>query len=321
MDDFFQLHHVERNGEKGLKRSIFFAILVSLIIFCVEFFGGIQSGSVALLADAGHIVTDSIALFLSLTAVILASKKPNHRFSFGYFRIEILTALLNSVLIFGISFFILFEAIERLQNQKEILSFQMFLYSSAGIILNLLSAWVLFRFSDENINVKSAYIHVLSDLLATVGVLLGSLLIHFTGWTWVDAAISVLISLLILRSAWGIFRESLFVLLESAPASLDIPHVLEHIRKVNGIETVLDYHFWAVTRGVNACTLRVGIAPSEKQNSIIFQCTEILKSSFGIDFVTIQCEDSGLTERLKRLVVNDAHGSENRHRNHGHHHH
>ncbi|TGK35093.1 cation transporter [Leptospira gomenensis] len=320
MDDFFQLHHVERNGETGLKRSIVFAIVVSLVIFCVEFFGGIHSGSVALLADAGHIITDSIALFLSLIAVILASKKPNPRFSFGYFRIEILTALLNSVLIFGISFFILWEAVQRLQNETEILSFAMFLYSSAGIVLNLLSAWVLFRFGNDNINVKSAYIHVLSDLLATVGVLFGALLIHFTGWTWVDATISVLISLLILRSAWAIFRESLFVLLESAPANIDIPHVLEHIRKVKGIEAVLDYHFWSVTRGVNACTFRIRTSSSEKQDFIIFQCTEVLKSSFGIDFVTIQCENAELTEKLKLLAVNDTHGTDHPHP-HGHHHH
>lgn len=144
MDDFFQLHHVERSQEKGLKRSILLAILVSFSIFLVELFGGIQSGSIALLADAGHIITDVIALSLSLIAVLLASQKSNHRFSFGYYRIEILTSLFNSILIFGISFYIFFEATERFQNQKEILSFQMIFYSISGIVLNLISAWILF---------------------------------------------------------------------------------------------------------------------------------------------------------------------------------
>lgn len=257
MDDFFQLHHVERSQEKGLKRSILLAILVSFSIFLVELFGGIQSGSIALLADAGHIITDVIALSLSLIAVLLASQKSNHRFSFGYYRIEILTSLFNSILIFGISFYIFFEATERFQNQKEILSFQMIFYSISGIVLNLISAWILFRFSGENINIKSAYVHVLSDLLSTAGVLIGSILIYFTNWNWIDPLISILISILILRSAWGIFRESISVLLESSPRSFEIQHILEHIRKIEGIRQILDYHFWAITKGIHACTLRV----------------------------------------------------------------
>ncbi|MGJ4750951.1 cation diffusion facilitator family transporter [Leptospira kmetyi] len=320
MDDFFQLHHVERSQEKGLKRSILLAILVSLCIFFVELFGGIQSGSIALLADAGHIITDAIALSLSFIAVILASRKPNHRFSFGYYRIEILTSLLNSILIFGISFYIFYEALERFQNQKEILSFQMVFYSSLGIVLNLLSAWILFRFSSENINIKSAYVHVLSDLLSTAGVLIGSILIYFTNWNWIDPLISVLISVLILRSAWGIFKESLSVLLESSPQTFEIPHILEHIRKIEGILGILDYHFWAITRGVHACTLRISVNDLKNSNEIVFQCNRILKSEFGIDFVTVQCELSDLTRRIGDLPVLDSHGTHDHH-GHGHHHH
>ncbi|XDD48635.1 cation diffusion facilitator family transporter [Leptospira sp. WS92.C1] len=319
MDDFFQLHHVERSQEKGLKRSILLAIFVSLIIFFVELFGGIQSGSIALLADAGHIITDAVALFLSLIAVIVAAQKPNSTFSFGFYRIEILTALVNSILIFGISFYIFYEAIERFQNQKEVLSFQMFLYSSSGIVLNLISAWILFRFSNENINIKSAYIHVISDLLATTGVLIGSVLIYFTNWNWIDPLISVLISILILRSAWGIFKESVSVLLESSPPSFDIPHILEHIRKIKGIHQILDYHFWAITRGIHACTLRVSVTDLQKTSDIVFESNQILKSEFGIDFVTIQCEESELTKKLQELTVKDTHGATHSH--HGHHHH
>ncbi|MDI7189142.1 cation diffusion facilitator family transporter [Leptospira santarosai] len=307
MDDFFQLHHVERSQEKGLKRSILLAILVSFSIFLVELFGGIQSGSIALLADAGHIITDVIALSLSLIAVLLASQKSNHRFSFGYYRIEILTSLFNSILIFGISFYIFFEATERFQNQKEILSFQMIFYSISGIVLNLISAWILFRFSGENINIKSAYVHVLSDLLSTAGVLIGSILIYFTNWNWIDPLISILISILILRSAWGIFRESISVLLESSPRSFEIQHILEHIRKIEGIRQILDYHFWAITKGIHACTLRVAVENLKNADRIVFQSNRILKSEFGIDFVTVQCETPDLTEKIAELPILDFH--------------
>ncbi|EMJ93642.1 cation diffusion facilitator family transporter [Leptospira alstonii] len=317
MDDFFQLHHVERSQEKGLKRSILLAILVSLFIFFVELFGGFQSGSIALLADAGHIITDAIALSLSFIAVLLASRKPNHRFSFGYYRIEILTSLLNSLLIFGISFYIFYEAVERFQNQKEILSFQMIFYSSFGILLNLISAWILFRFSDENINIKSAYVHVLSDLLSTAGVLVGSILIYFTNWNWIDPLISVLISILILRSAWGIFKESVSVLLESSPETFEIPHILEHVRKIEGIGQILDFHFWAITRGVYACTLRISIADLKHAEEIVFKSNQILKSSFGFDFVTVQCEVPGLTKKIGELPILNSHGT---HDHHGHRH-
>ncbi|EMY78842.1 putative cadmium, cobalt and zinc/H(+)-K(+) antiporter [Leptospira weilii serovar Ranarum str. ICFT] len=317
MDDFFQLHHVERSQEKGLKRSILLAILVSLSIFFVELFGGFQSGSIALLADAGHIITDAIALSLSFIAVLLASRKPNHRFSFGYYRIEILTSLLNSILIFGISFYIFYEAVERFQNQKEILSFQMIFYSSLGIVLNLISAWILFRFSDENINIKSAYVHVLSDLLSTAGVLLGSILIYFTNWNWIDPLISVLISILILRSAWGIFKESVSVLLESSPQTFEIPHILEHVRKIEGVGQILDFHFWAITRGVYACTLRISMADFKHSEEIVFKCNQILKSSFGFDFVTVQCEIPELTKKIGAFPILNSHGT---HDHHGHRH-
>ncbi|RHX86675.1 cation diffusion facilitator family transporter [Leptospira stimsonii] len=319
MDDFFQLHHVERSQEKGLKRSILLAILVSLTIFVVEVVGGIQSGSIALLADAGHIITDAIALSLSLIAVLLASRKPNPKYSFGYYRIEILTSLVNAVLIFGISFYIFYEAIERFQNQKEILSFEMLIFSSSGIVLNLISAWILFRFSNENINIKSAYIHVLSDLLATAGVLIGAILIYLTRWNWIDPLISILISVLILRSAWGIFRESLSVLLESAPPTFDIPHILDHLRNIVGIRRILDYHFWAITRGVHACTLRLSVTDLKSSDEIVFQTQRILRSEFGIDFVTVQCEESELTKRIGALEIHDSHGPHQGH--HGHHHH
>ncbi|AXR65362.1 cation diffusion facilitator family transporter [Leptospira mayottensis] len=316
MDNFFQLHHVERSREKGLKRSILLTILVSFSIFLVELFGGIRSGSIALLADAGHIITDVIALSLSLMAVLLASQKPNYQFSFGYYRIEILTSLLNSILIFGISFYIFYEATERFQNQKEILSFEMIFYCVSGIVLNLISAWILFRFSAENINIKSAYIHVLSDLFSTTGVLIGSILIYFTNWNWIDPLISILISILILRSAWGIFRESISVLLESSPQSFEIPHILEHIRKIEGIRQILDYHFWAITRGVHACTLRVAVEDLKNANRIVFQSNQILKSEFGIDFVTVQCETEDLTDRIANLSV--SHGIHDREHSHSH---
>ncbi|EMK16322.1 cation diffusion facilitator family transporter [Leptospira kirschneri serovar Bim str. 1051] len=315
MDDFFQLHHVKRSQEKGLKRSILLAILVSISIFFVELFGGFQSGSIALLADAGHIITDTIALSLSLIAVLLSSKKPNSKFSFGYYRIEILTSLLNSILIFGISFYIFYESIERFQNQKEILSFQMIFYSSFGIIFNLISAWVLFRFSGENINIKSAYVHVLSDLLSTVGVLVGSVLIYITSWNWIDPLISVLISILILRSAWGIFRETISVLLESSPNTFEITHILEYVRKVEGVSQILDYHFWAITRGIYACTMRVSIVDLKFTEEVVFKFNQILKSSFGFDFVTIQCEVPNLTEKIQELPL------ANYQEMHQHHHH
>ncbi|PJZ69470.1 cobalt transporter [Leptospira perolatii] len=309
-----------RPKQKGALRSLVFAFFLSFLIFAWEIWGSAQSKSLALLADAGHVVTDSFAFLLSITAVILSERRPNLKMNFGYFRVEVFTAFLNSVLIFGISGFILWEAVERLQTGEKIIPDLMLFYSFGTILLNLVSVWVLSRIAGDNINLKSAYIHVLSDLFATIAVFLGSIVIRFTGWNWVDPILSVLLSFIILKSAWSILKESLSILLEASPTHSEWEHLKKDILETQGVEGILSAHTWSLTKGIHACAFRLKISSKSSSQNILTSLYSLLRKEWEFEQIYLQLEDEKTTEALNTILAKTIHELEPEEWGHSHYH-
>ncbi|TGK14785.1 cation transporter [Leptospira fluminis] len=301
--DPFLKQTILRPKRKGTVGSLLLALLLSLGIFFWEIWGSSASKSLALLADAGHVVSDSFAFLLSLSAVLLADRKPNRTMNFGYFRVEVITAFLNSILIFGISAFILFEAWDRLHTGTVVSPDLMFAFSLGTILFNLLSVGILKRVAGDNINLRSAYLHVLSDLLATVAVLLGAVLIRYTHWNWIDPVISILLSILIIKSAGSIFKESLLILLEASPNPEEWDHLRRDVLSVSGVKSILTFHSWSLTKGIQACAFRLGIDPGSDPKKIVEEAYSMLREEWKFEQIYLQLEEPKLTEKLDGILV------------------
>ncbi|EQA37053.1 putative cadmium, cobalt and zinc/H(+)-K(+) antiporter [Leptospira inadai serovar Lyme str. 10] len=319
--DPFLNQTILRPRRKGTVGSLLMALLLSLGIFTWEIWGAAESHSLALLADAGHVISDSFALLLSLTAVLIADRKPNQRMNFGYFRVEVLAAFLNSLLIFGISAYILIEAWERIRSGNKVAPDLMLAFSLGTIVLNLISVWVLRRVADDNINLKSAYLHVLSDLLATVAVVIGAILIRYTNWNWIDPLISVLLSFLILKSAGSILKESLSILLEASPNPEEWDHLQRDILDLEGVETILSSHSWSLTKGIHACAFRLLIKTGSDTKKILTEAYSLLREEWKFEQIYLQLEDLKTTKRLDGILAKTLHEMEPEDWGHAHHNH
>lgn len=301
-------------------RGLFLSTLVTAVIFLVELVGGLISGSLALLADAGHMVTDVFALLVSSLAVYLASKPATKKRTYGFYRIEILAALLNGTILCLIAIFICYEAIVRFGSPREIHTDEMMLFGGIGLLANVISAWLLHRSKESSVNVKAAYLHVLSDLMGSIGVLVAAGLIALTGWQAFDSIISILIAVLIVRGGWNVVSESVDVLLESVPHDLDIACVEKELRAHEHVVDLHDLHIWAITSGVNALSCHIVVDEYDCSQSLILSINKLLKERFNIDHVTIQLEN----EHVHKHIAHQQTLSENRgelHRQlHSHHH-
>ncbi|WP_039948059.1 cation diffusion facilitator family transporter [Leptospira fainei] len=319
--DPFLNQTILRPRRKGTVGSLLIALLLSLGIFAWEIWGSAQSHSLALLADAGHVISDSFAFLLSLTAVLIADRKPNHRMNFGYFRVEVLTAFLNSLLIFGISAYILIEAWERIKSGHKVVPDLMLAFSLGTVVLNLISVWILRRIVGDNINLRSAYLHVLSDLLATVAVVIGAILIRYTHWNWIDPLISVLLSFLILKSAGSILKESLSILLEASPNPDEWDHLQKDILDLKGVETILSSHSWSLTKGIHACAFRLRIKAGSDTKKILTDAYSLLREEWKFEQIYLQLEDLKTTKQLDGILAKTLHEMEPEDWGHVHHNH
>lgn len=256
----------------------------------VETVGGLITGSLALLADAAHMLSDSFSLFLALGAVALAARPVTARRTFGYKRAEILAALLNGVLLVVVAVWIVVEAIHRLGEPVEILGGGMLAIAVAGLVVNLVAAWVLSRASGESLNVKAALRHVLADIAGSVGVILAAVVILATGWEGADPLISIVISLLIAASAWSIVRESVDILLEAAPSGLDTEEIGHAMVAEPGVEQVHDLHVWEITSGLPMLSAHVLVGPEADCHRARLVTEAMLRERFGIEHTTLQVE-------------------------------
>lgn len=282
------------------KRSLIAALVVIFLIFFVELFGGFASNSLALISDAGHMLTDSMALLLALLATIFAAQPATKERSYGFYRLEILSALFNGSLLTLISVFIFYQAFQRFFHPSEVQSGLMLMIATIGLLANVGAAVILVRGSRENLNVQGAFLHVLSDMAASVGVIIGGVIIHFTRWNFVDPIIGILIAILILRGALRLVSDSVNILLEAAPKGVPMEEVASTIKRVKGVRGLHDLHVWTITSGLNAISAHVVIKDSEAERAsqILREINEVLKSKFAISHATFQTECLSCPEGL-----------------------
>lgn len=273
---------------KGNERKILISFLIIFTFMFVEAVGGYVSGSLALLADAGHMLTDAIALGLAYVAFRLGRRTADTQRSYGYARFEVIAGLVNALTLFGIVGWILYEAVERLQDPQPVLSGSMLVVAIIGLLVNVFVLWLLTRGDSEHVNIKGAVLHVMGDLLGSVGAIVAAVVIRYTGWTPIDPVLSVFVSLLILRSAWSLLKNTLHILLEGAPANADSSQIAEHLKAtVPGVRNVLHIHVWSLTSGRVLATLQVQPMEGADIRRVVNQVEHQLKTKFDIEHPTI----------------------------------
>src|SRR5688572_14415634 len=255
----------------------------------VEAVGGWLSGSLALLADAGHMLTDVGALALSLLSAWIAQRPPDDTKTYGYLRWEILAALVNGAALFGIAALVVVEAIQRIQEPQPVRTELFLAVASAGLLVNLTSLAVLHSHREGSLNVRGAYLHVLGDALGSVGAVAAAAIIAVTGWTLADPIVSMVISLLIVLGAWRLVRESTDILLEAVPKHVSMPEVERRIREVPGVTAVHDLHVWTVTNGMVAMSGHA-VVPDLVSHPGVLEGIRSRMAGLGIGHVTIQLE-------------------------------
>ena len=281
-------------------RSLKWALLVTGIFLLVEVAGGILSNSLALIADAGHMLTDVAALGLSLFVGWFSRRPQTPQRTYGYLRLEILAALLNGTTLLLLSAWIIWEAVSRFSAPQPLDAGLMMGIAIAGLIINAAAAWILHPTSETSLNVRGAYLHVLGDLLGSVGVVVAALIIHFTGWLIADPIVSVLMTALIIRGAWRLVREAVDVLLESVPSHISPGAVRAQLEAIPGIESVHDLHIWSVATGVVAMSVHAIVREPERQQHVLEHIHDAMRL-FGIGHVTAQLERQEMYSRETHL--------------------
>lgn len=272
------------------KRALKIAVALTTTFMVVEVVGGLISGSLALLADAAHMLSDSASLFIALGAIWLAEKPATLQKSFGYQRAEILAALLNGATLVVVSLWIFYEAYNRLQDPPEVLGGTVLVVAVAGLIVNLAAAWVLSRDQQDSLNVAAALRHVLADLAGSVGVIGAALVILLTGWREADPIIGALIGVLVLASAWPVLRDSTRVLLEQAPEGIDVAELGRALKDADGVVDVHDLHVWTITSGFPALAVHVLVGEDRDCHQARRELEELLSHQFEVEHTTIQMD-------------------------------
>jgi cobalt-zinc-cadmium efflux system protein len=288
--------HHHHGGSGGNRRRLAFTLGLVAVYMVAEFAGGLLSGSLALLADAGHMLSDAAALGLSLFAIWISQRPPTARRTWGYYRIEILAALVNGVTLVVLSIFILREALERFQAPGPVDAPVLMAIAAGGLLVNLVSLGILSGGKEESLNVRGAWLHVLTDALGSVQAIVAGALIWAFGWTWADPAASVLISLLVIYSAWDLLRDTVGVLMEGAPRHIDVDEVRNCLMALPCVVAVHDLHVWTITSGMESLSCHVVVEDGQSYCDALTEVRATLHGRFGIDHLTIQVEPAEMDE-------------------------
>ena len=284
---------VARTGDsRALRRAL--AITATFAI--IEFAGGLWTNSLALIADAGHMLTDVAALGLSLFAVWFARRPATPQQTYGYFRVEILAALVNGASLILIAVFVFYESYGRFLNPEKVRTTEMMVIGVAGLLANLATAWILHRGHQHSLNVRGAFLHVLGDVLGSIAVILAGAAMWIWGVFWPDPLVSAIVCVLILVSAWKLVRESVLILLEGAPSHVNLEAMREELAKIAGVESIHDLHVWTLTSGVHVMTCHVVVCGDGNRDEILTRLSSVSRDRFGVHHTTIQIEDTRLCE-------------------------
>lgn len=272
------------------ERAMWIAFGLTGGFMLVEAVGGLLTGSLALISDAAHMLTDTAALGIALAAIRFGRRAADRRRTFGYARFEILAAAFNAAMLFVVAFYILYAAFERIRAPTEVHSVAMLVIAVVGLAVNFLSMRLLMGGKDESLNVKGAYLEVWSDMLGSLGVIVGALVIRFTGWTWIDPVIAVGIALWVLPRTWTLLRESINVLLEGVPDGVMLMDIDIALRAVPGVKDLHELHVWAISSGRTALSAHLVLNQGAQGEAVRIAAAERLKETFEIHHSALQCE-------------------------------
>jgi cobalt-zinc-cadmium efflux system protein len=290
-DSHGHTHHHTSN-----KKALFWSFLLIASFMVVEVIGGVLTNSLALLSDAGHMLSDAAALGLSLFAMKLGERQATQTKTFGYKRFEIIAAALNGLTLIFISVYIFFEAFQRFLNPPEVQSLGMLTISVIGLLVNIIAAWILMRGDkDENLNVRSAFLHVLGDMLGSVGAITAALLIYFFDWGLADPIASIAVAILIIISGWRVTKESFHVLMEGTPEQIKLEEIRAALMNIPNVSDVHDVHVWSITSGMFMLSGHITVEGDSMHDQVLHQAQALLHEKFSIDHSTLQVEgaDSG----------------------------
>jgi len=293
--------HTHDHVRTGSRNALALALVLTAAYTVAEVAGGLLTGSLALLADAVHMLSDNVALVLALFAVWLADRPSTPERTYGYKRAEVLAALANGVALVALSIWIFYEAFQRFRDPPEVLGGWMLVLGAAGIAVNVAAGIILSRSRRHSLNVEAAFRHVFADLLGSVGVVAAAAVILTTGWLEADPLVSVLIGVLVLVSSWSILRDSATILLEAAPSGLDTRSVGERLARAPGVAEVHDLHIWTITSGFPALSAHVLVGRGEDCHARRLELAELLEKEFGIEHTTLQVDHVGERGALVEL--------------------
>ena len=291
--------HVKGHRHGHARQPLKTALLITSIFLIAEFIGALYTNSLALLADSGHMLTDVAALSLSFFAIRFSSRRATPRMTYGFYRVEILAALLNGVFLILVALYIFYEAYHRFMDPPAIKADWMLIVAIVGLLANVASAWVLFGQHRESLNVRGAFFHVMTDAIGSVGAILASIAIIVGGYRLADPLISIVVAVLIMWSSWVLIRDAVDILLEGTPAHINIVNLREQLGNVEGVGSIHDLHVWTLTSGVLAMSCHV-VAESDHFNrtELLTRVNGVARQRFRIDHTTIQIEERNIPQEL-----------------------
>ena len=287
---------IERTAAAARKGRLAFVLGLTTLYMGAEVAGGLVFNSLALLADAAHMLTDVMGLALALAAIRFAERAATPSRTYGYYRLEVLAALANGVVLIGISLYILYEAYQRFRNPPEVAGAAVVAVAAVGLVVNLVGMRLLHAGAKSSLNVRGAYLEVLSDMLASLGVIVAGAVVWATGWNYADPLVSAAIGLFILPRTWRLLGEVVGILLEGTPKDVDLARLRQEVETLPGVAAAHDLHAWTLTSGMHAMSLHVVLSDGGSYEQVLKAVQARLTAAFGIAHVTVQVEPPGVAE-------------------------
>ncbi|MCF8999042.1 cation diffusion facilitator family transporter [Acinetobacter nectaris] len=276
---------------EGNANKLKIALILSIVFLVIEVVAGFVTQSLALLSDVAHMFTDVAALAIALAAIKIGKLPADNKRTFGYQRFEILAALFNALMLFVVAIYILYEAYLRFTQPPEVHSIGMLIIAILGLVINLTSMKILVSGASHNLNIKSAYLEVLSDAVGSLGVIIGAIIIYWTNWAWVDTAVAILIGIWVIPRTWILLKQSLNILLEGVPDEIDVEALRQSLLKIDGVEGIHQLKIWAITSKNIHLTAHVFVPHKEDRTGLYREAVEMLSHQYGITEITLQIEE------------------------------